>query len=77
MTWSQVAEIWVRDRRSLWSWLLPSGTKLVSWAELDFSGRARTRPVGVDLDLRYLDGGAEEVVAAIRRFTGLPVIRTW
>jgi hypothetical protein len=77
MTWSQVAEIRVRERWPLGSWLLPSGIKLVSRAELEFSRRAGTRAVGVVLDVRYLDGGVDDIVAAIRRFTDLPVIRTW
>jgi hypothetical protein len=77
LTWGQVGEIWVRSPWPLVSWLLPGGIKLVTRAELDFSRRAGTRPVGVVIDLRYLDGGLDEVVAAIRRFTDLPVIRTW
>src|SRR3712207_5607313 len=52
LSWSQVAEIRVGSRWPIVSWLLPSGIKLVSRAELDFSRRAGTRPVGVVLDVR-------------------------
>lgn len=76
VTWSKVAEIRVKRQRSVWSWLVPRGVKLITHAEIDFSRRAKSRPLGTVVDTRYLDGGPEDVLAAIRRFADLPVVRT-
>ncbi len=74
-TWDRIAEIRIRSRSSLWSWLLARDVTLISRGEIDFSRRAGTKPLGTVVDTRFLDGGPEEVVAAIRRFVDLPVIR--
>lgn len=76
MTWPQLAEIRVKRRRPVWSWLIPGEIRLITYAELDFARRAQSKPIGTVVDTRYLDGGPEDVLAAIRRFVDVPVIRT-
>jgi hypothetical protein len=74
--WAELAEIRIRGGRTMWWWLVAGGVTLITQAEIDFSRRAGTKPRGTVLDTRYLDGRPDEVVAAIRRFADLPVIRT-
>ena len=76
LRWGQLVEVRIKNRRAIWAWLIPSGVKLITRAELDFSRRAGSKPLGMTIDTRYLDGDEEDVLAAIRRFADVPVVRT-
>lgn len=75
--WSQVAEVRVFAARG-WRRALPhrpDRVVLVTAAELDFAARARSRPLGHTVDTSEVKATAEQIAAAVRRFTDAPVRR--
>ena len=74
MPWASIASIEVQGARGLRR-LLPHWNRvvLVSHAGADFAHRAKTRPVGRSVLLDHIRATPQEVVAAFRPFTDVPV----
>lgn len=75
LSWLQVAEVRVSIARG-WRRILPhmaDRVVLVTHAEADFAARARSRPLGHTIDTSKVRADAEQITAAVRRFTAAPV----